>query len=74
MEIIAAYKSSKQNEALLKIFSEGFPEKEEVTKGLEDLVQRKQSIIQRLWKRWESRKRPVHDVESIYLLCAQEAL
>ena len=56
MEIIAGYKAAKQNTALLKIFSEGFPGNIEVTQGL------------------ENRKRPVHDEQSINLLCAQEAL
>ena len=74
MDIIAGYKASKQNAALLKIFSEGFPEKQEVTRGLEDLVNKKQTTIQRFTNRWHGRKRPFHDVQSIYLLNAQETL
>ena len=38
MEIIAGYKSAKQNTALLKIFSEGFPGNTEITQGLENLL------------------------------------
>ena len=74
MEIIAGYKSAKQNTALLKIFSEGFPENREVTQGLETLLNKNESTINRLLNRWMQRKRPVHDEQSISLLCAQEAL
>ena len=74
MEIIAGYKSAKQNTALLKIFSEGFPGNTEITQGLENLLNKNESTIQRLLKRWQNRKRPVHDEQSINLLCAQEAL
>ena len=74
MEIIAGYKAAKQNTALLKIFSEGFPGNLEVTQGLENLLNKNESTIQRLLKRWQNRKRPVHDEQSINLLCAQEAL
>ena len=74
MEIIAGYKATKQNNALLKIFSEGFSENQEVTQGLENLLNKNESTIQRLLNRWQQRKRPVHDEQSINLLCAQEAL
>ena len=74
MEIIAGYKSAKQNTALLKIFSEGFPGNTEITQGLENLLNTNESTIQRLLKRWQNRKRPVHDEQSINLLCAQDAL
>ena len=74
MEIIAGYKAAKQNSALLKIFSEGFPGNLKVTQGLENLLNKNESTIQRLLKRWQNRKRPVHDEQSINLLCAQEAL
>ena len=41
MEIIAGYKATKQNAALFKIFSEGFPDNHEVTRGLENLLKKK---------------------------------
>ena len=74
MDLITGYKTAKQNTALLKIFSEGFPGNTEITQGLENLLNKNESTIQRLLKRWQNRKRPVHDEQSINLLCAQEAL
>ena len=72
MEIIQNYKAAKQNSALLKIFSEGFPGNLEVTQGLEDLLNKNESTIQRLLSKWNNRKRPVHTAQSIFLLCAQD--
>ena len=34
MDLITGYKTAKQNTALLKIFSEGFPETQKYRKGL----------------------------------------
>ena len=72
MEIIQNYKAAKQNNALLKIFSEGFPGNLEVTQGLEDLLNKNESTIQRLLSKWNNRKQPVHTAQSIFLLCAQD--
>ena len=74
MDLITGYKTSKQNTALLKIFSDGFPGNTEISQGLENLLNKNESTISRLLKRWHGRKRPVHDEQSINLLCAQEAL
>ena len=74
MDLITGYKTAKQNTALLKIFSEGFPGNTEISQRLENLLNKNESTISRLLKRWQNRKRPVHDEQSINLLCAQEAL
>ena len=74
MDLINGYKTSKQNSALLKIFTEGFPGNVEISQGLEGLLNKNESTISRLRKRWQTRKRPVHDEQSINLLCAQERL
>ena len=74
MDLITGYKTSKQNRALLKIFSDGFPGNTEISQGLENLLNKNESTISRLLKRWQGRKRPVHDEQSINLLCAQEKL
>ena len=37
-------------------------------------MNKNESTILRLLKRWQARKRPVHDEQSINLLCAQEKL
>ena len=65
MDISAEYKTAKQNTALLKIFSEGFPENQ---------LNMNESTIQRFVNKWNNCKRPVHDAQSIFLLCAQECL
>ena len=74
MDLINGYKTSKQNSALLKIFTEGFPGNVQISQGLEGLLNKNESTITRLLKRWQARKRPVHDEQSINLLCAQEKL
>ena len=74
MDLITGYRTAKQNTALLKIFSEGFPGNTEILQRLENLLNKNESTISRLLKRWQNRKRPVHDEQSINLLCAQEAL
>ena len=74
MDLINGYKTSKQNSALLKIFSDGFPGNVDISQGLENLLNKNESTISRLLKRWQARKRPVHDEQSINLLCAQEKL
>ena len=74
MDLINGYKTSKQNSALLKIFTDGFPGNVEISQELENLLNKNESTISRLLKRWQARKRPVHDEQSINLLCAQEKL
>ena len=74
MDLINGYKTSKQNSALLKIFTDGFPGNVKILQGLESLLNKNESTISRLLKRWQARKRPVHDEQSINLLCAQERL
>ena len=74
MDLIHGYKTSKQNSALLNIFTESFPGNVQITQGLEGLLNKNESTITRLLKRWQARKRPIHDEQSINLLNAQEKL
>ena len=74
MDLIHGYKTSKQNSALLKIFTESFPGNVQITQGLKGLLNKNESTITRLLKRWQARKRPIHDEQSINLLNAQEKL
>ena len=64
MDLIHGYKTSKQNSALLKIFTESFPGNAQITQGLEGLLNKNESTITRLLKRWQARKRPIHDEQS----------
>ena len=59
MDLINGYKTSKQNSALLKIFTEGFPGNVQISQGLEGLLNKNESTITRLLKLWQARKRPI---------------
>ena len=74
MDLIHGYKTSKQNSALLEIFTKSFPGNAQITQGLEQLLNKNESTIARLKKLWQSRKKPIHDEQSINLLNAQEKL
>ena len=74
MDLIHGYKTSKQNSALLEIFTKSFPGNAQITQGLEQLLNKNESTIARLKKRWQTRKIPIHDEQSINLLNAQEKL
>ena len=74
MDLIHGYKTSKQNSALLEIFTKSFPGNVQITQGLEQLLNKNESTIARLKKRWQARKKPIHDEQSINLLNAQEKL
>ena len=52
MDLIHGYKTSKQNSALLEIFTKSFPGNLEITQGLEQLLNKNESTIARLKKRW----------------------
>ena len=48
MELIHGYKTSKQNSALLEIFTKSFPGNVQITQGLEQLLNKNESTIARL--------------------------
>ena len=71
MEILSQYKSSKNNEALLRLVEKSFPENESLQNGLQSLISKRDTWSRRCYKQWIERKRPTHTEQSIRVLNRQ---